>query len=44
MSQLAGLGLAGAGMYNLMGRKKGGVVKSKKPAGLAELALAKMGA
>lgn len=42
-SQLAGLGLAGAGMYNLT-RKKGGVVKSKKPAGLAELALAKMGA
>lgn len=42
-SQLAGLGLAGAGMYNLT-RKKGGVVKSKKPAGLAELALSKMGA
>lgn len=43
-SQLAGLGLAGAGMYGLANRKEGGTVDSNKPAGLAELALAKMGA
>jgi len=43
MSQLAGLGVAGAGAYGLMNRKKGGAIKEKKPAGLAELALAKMG-
>lgn len=43
MSQLAGLGVAGAGAYGLMNRKKGGAIKEKRPAGLAELALAKMG-
>lgn len=42
-SQLAGLGLAGAGMYGLANKAKGGKIKEKKPAGLAELALAKMG-
>lgn len=45
-SQLAGLGLAGAGMYGMMNRKKGGAVKADKKtrAGLDELALMKMGA
>jgi hypothetical protein len=45
-SQLAGLGLAGAGMYGMMNRKKGGTVKAdkKERAGLDELALMKMGA
>lgn len=45
-SQLTGLGLAGAGMYGLANRKKGGAIKEPKdkaPAGLAELALMKMG-
>jgi hypothetical protein len=44
-SQIAGLGLAGAGMYGLMNRKKGGTVKEGKKtrAGLNELALMKMG-
>jgi hypothetical protein len=42
MSQLAGLGTAAYGASRLM--KKGGKVKDSKPAGLAELALAKMGA
>lgn len=43
MSQLAGLGLGAYGASRLM--KKGGKVKEdKRPAGLAELALAKMGA
>jgi hypothetical protein len=43
VSQLAGLGLAGAGIYNLT-RAKGGTVKadSKPRAGLAELALMKL--
>lgn len=48
LSQVAGLGTAAAGaygMYNSMNRmKKGGSVKEKqRPAGLAELALSKMG-
>lgn len=45
-SQLTGLGLAGAGMYGLANRKKGGAIKEPKkevPAGLADLALMKMG-
>jgi hypothetical protein len=43
MSQLAGLGLGAYGASRLL--KKGGKVKEdKRPAGLAELALAKMGA
>ena len=42
LSQVAGLGMAGAGIMKAM--KKGGVVKTKKPSGLAELALHKMGA
>ena len=45
-SQVAGLGLAGAGaygLYNQATRKKGGAIKEKKaPAGLAELAVYKM--
>ena len=46
VSQLTGLGLAGAGAYGLMNRKKGGAIKEPKkeaPAGLADLALMKMG-
>lgn len=42
MSQLAGLGLGAYGASRLM--KEGGAVNENKPAGLAELALAKMGA
>jgi hypothetical protein len=44
-SQLAGLGVAGAGAYGLANRKKGGTVKEGKQtrAGLNELALMKMG-
>jgi hypothetical protein len=44
-SQLAGLGLAGAGMYGMANRKKGGAIKNKEKtrAGLNELALMKMG-
>lgn len=44
-SQLAGLGLAGAGMYGMANRKKGGAIKDKEKtrAGLNELALMKMG-
>jgi hypothetical protein len=44
-SQIAGLGLAGAGAYGLMNRKKGGTVKEDEMprAGLNELALMKMG-
>lgn len=42
-TQLAGLGLAGASVYNAANRAKGGVIKEpKRPAGLAELALSKM--
>ena len=46
MSQLAGLGLAGAGLYGLATRKKGGAIKDREKtrAGLNELALMKMGA
>lgn len=46
ISQLGGLGLAGAGMYGLANRKKGGAIKDKEKtrAGLSELALMKMGA
>jgi hypothetical protein len=45
-SQLAGLGLAGAGIYGMANRKKGGAIKDKEKtrAGLNELALMKMGA
>ena len=47
-SQIAGLGLAGAGAYGLMNRRaKGGAIKDedkKTRAGLNELALMKMGA
>jgi hypothetical protein len=46
ISQLGGLGLMGAGIYNVANRKKGGAVKEPKkdaPAGLADLALMKMG-
>ncbi len=46
ISQLGGLGLMGAGIYNVANRKKGGSVKESKkevPAGLADLALMKMG-
>ena len=46
VSQLAGLGMAGYGMAKMAGAKKGGqpkdFEKSKRPAGLAELALSKM--
>ena len=46
VSQLAGLGMAGYGMNRMMGGKKGGqpkdFEKSKRKAGLAELALSKM--
>jgi hypothetical protein len=43
-SQVAGLGLAGAGMYGLATKAKGGAIKEKTRAGLNELALMKMGA
>jgi hypothetical protein len=46
ISQLGGLGLMGAGIYNVANRKKGGAIKEPKkdvPAGLADLALMKMG-
>jgi hypothetical protein len=45
-SQIAGLGLAGAGMYGMMNRRaKGGAIKENKKsrAGLNELALMRMG-
>jgi len=45
LSQVAGLGTAAAGAYGLsgIGKAKGGSIKeSKRPAGLAELALSKM--
>jgi hypothetical protein len=46
VSQLAGLGMAGYGLSKMAGAKKGGqpkdFEKSKRPAGLAELALSKM--
>jgi hypothetical protein len=50
LSQVVGLGTAGAGaygMYNAMnkppGSKKGGAIKEKKPGGLEALALSKLG-
>jgi hypothetical protein len=46
LSQVAGLATAGAGAYGLanMGKAKGGKVEEKKrPAGLAELAIHRMG-
>jgi len=46
LSQLTGLGIAGAGAYGLANRKKGGAIKEPKEktsAGLADLALMKMG-
>jgi hypothetical protein len=44
VSQLAGLGMAGYGLSRMAGMKKGGKVKAKqRPAGLAELALSKIG-
>jgi hypothetical protein len=45
LSQVAGLGTAAAGAYglaNMGGRAKGGKIKEKRPAGLAELAIHKM--
>jgi hypothetical protein len=43
VSQLAGLGMAGYGLSQMAGKKKGGKVKAtQRPAGLAELALSKM--
>ena len=43
VSQLAGLGMAGYGLAQMAGKKKGGKVKAnQRPAGLAELALSKM--
>jgi hypothetical protein len=44
MAQLTGLGVAGAGAYGMMNRKKGGAIKENTRAGLNELALMKMGA
>jgi hypothetical protein len=44
LSQVAGLGLTGAAVANSVRRAKGGSIKEKqRPAGLAELALSKMG-
>jgi hypothetical protein len=44
LSQVAGLGTAAAGAYGLANMKaKGGKIKEKRPAGLAELAIHKMG-
>ncbi len=48
LSQVAGLGLAGAATYNAfnspgtLNRAKGGEIKEKRPAGLAELAIYNM--
>ena len=43
LSQVAGLGTAAAGAYGLANMKaKGGKIKEKRPAGLAELAIHKM--
>ena len=42
-SQAAGLGMAGYGLSQMAGKKKGGRIKAnQRPAGLAELALSKM--
>ena len=44
LSQVAGLGTAAAGAYGLAKKAKGGKIKEQqRPAGLAELALSKMG-
>ena len=42
LTQLGGLGLTTAGIAGKLGAAKGGQVKEKRPAGLAELALMKM--
>jgi len=42
LTQLGGLGLTTAGIAGKLGAAKGGQVKEKQPAGLAELALMKM--
>ena len=47
LSQLGGLGATALGAYGASGgfgtpKKKGGVIKSRKPAGLSSLALAKL--
>ena len=44
MSQVAGLGLAGAGAYNLANKAEGGAIRDNTRAGLNELALMRMGA
>jgi hypothetical protein len=44
MSQVAGLGLAGAGAYNLANKAEGGAIQENTRAGLNELALMRMGA
>jgi hypothetical protein len=44
LSQVAGLGLAGAGAYNLANKASGGAIKENTRAGLNELALMRMGA
>jgi hypothetical protein len=43
LSQVAGLGTAAAGAYGLAKAKGGKIKEQKRPAGLAELALSKMG-
>lgn len=43
LSQITGLGTAALGASKLAGLKKGGEVKEKRPAGLAELAIYNMG-
>jgi hypothetical protein len=42
LSQVTGLGVAGAGAYGLAKAKGGKIKEDKRPAGLAELALHKM--
>ena len=42
LTQLGGLGMTAAGIYGQMNKAKGGQIKEKRPAGLAELALSKM--
>lgn len=42
LTQLGGVGLTAAGIYGQMNKAKGGQIKEKRPAGLAELALSKM--
>lgn len=43
LAQITGLGTAALGVSKLAGLKKGGEVKEKRPAGLAELAIYNMG-